>query len=174
MAALPSASAGAANSMSAISGAGGSAAGPASGPGAAIGASGAPSTASSTAGKAPATPVQNSPASNGLSAVGHELQTASLTPGPGEFLVLVHAREESWVSVTVDGKLSGSELLEPGNERSFLAHDRVFIKTGNAGALDFQLDGKSLPVSGGYGEVKAVTIGHAGVIPTAAEPPSNP
>ncbi|MGA7687433.1 MAG: RodZ domain-containing protein [Terriglobales bacterium] len=169
---LPSASSGSANSMSATPGAGGSAAAPASGP-AVVGASGAPGTATSTAEKAPATPIRNSPTSNGALA-GHELQTAVTTPGPGEFLVLVRAREESWVSVTVDGKLSGSELLEPGNERTFLAHDRVFVKTGNAGALDFQLDGKTLPVGGGYGEVKAVTIGHAGVIPTAAEPPANP
>ncbi len=91
-----------------------------------------------------------------------------------EFQVLVHAREQSWVSVSVDGKFTGSELLEPGNDRTFHARNRVFVKAGNSGALDFQLNGKKLDVGGEYGEVKSVTIGHAGVIPTPAEPPANP
>ena len=167
------ASTGAPNSMSAIPAPAGSPATSPSDTTAAIGASGTTASAASPAslaGKAASTPIQNSPDS----AVSPTQTSATPTPGPGEFLVLVRAREESWVSVTVDGKLSGSELLEPGNERTFLAHDHVFIKTGNAGALDFQLDGKTLPVGGGYGEVKAVTIGHAGLIPTAAEPPANP
>lgn len=96
------------------------------------------------------------------------------TPSPGEFLVLVHAREESWISVTVDGKFAGSELLEAGNDRTFHGRRDVFVKTGNAGALDFQLDGKKLDVGGDFGEVKSVTIGHAGLIPSASLPPTNP
>ena len=117
---------------------------------------------------------QSSPTSNGLFPAGHELQTAILTPSPGEFLVLIHAREESWVSVTVDGKSAGSELLESGSERTFHAHSQVSVKAGNAGAIDFQLDGKKLEVGGEYGEVKSITIGHAGLIPNPAQPPTNP
>ena len=102
------------------------------------------------------------------------IQASNGAPSPGEFLVLIHAREESWVSVTVDGKLSGSELLEPGSERVFHAHRDVSIKVGNAGALDFQLDGKKLEVGGAYGEVKSVTIGHDGLIPNPSPPPTGP
>ncbi len=103
-------------------------------------------------------------------------QNSNVAPAlsAGEFLLLIHAREESWVSVTVDGKFSGSELLEPGSERPFHAHRDVFVKAGNAGALDFQLDGKKLDVGGAYGEVKSVTIGHAGLIPNPSSPPTNP
>lgn len=101
------------------------------------------------------------------------VQSSSTAPSPGEFLVLIHAREESWVSVTVDGKLSGSELLEPGSERVFHAHKDVAVKAGNAGGLDFQLDGKKLDVGGEFGEVKSVTIGHAGLIPNPAPLPTN-
>jgi cytoskeleton protein RodZ len=164
---------GAPNSMSAIPGAGGSPSGLPSSPAAATGTTGNTAVSpTSPVEKAASTPIQNSPHSD--STASPTQSSAIRAPGPREFLVLVHAREESWVSVTVDSKLSGSELLEPGDERTFLAHDDVFIKTGNAGALDFQLDGKTLPVGGGYGEVKAVTIGHAGVIPTATEAPVNP
>jgi hypothetical protein len=88
--------------------------------------------------------------------------------------VLIHAREQSWVSVVVDGKAPSSEVLEAGTDRTFSARNRVYIKTGNSGALDFQLNGKKLDVGGGYGEVKAVTIGHSGVIPTPAQAATNP
>ena len=74
------------------------------------------------------------------------------------------------MSVSVDGKPAGSEVLEPGNERSFHAHNRVFAKVGNAGAVDFQLDGKKLETGGTYGEVKAVTIGPNGVLPALTSP----
>jgi cytoskeletal protein RodZ len=136
-------------------------------------AQGGPSNASSSSPseKAPATPIQTPPRSDPVSP---PQTSATHTPAPGEFRVVVHAREESWVSVTVDGKFSGSEVLEPGSERTFLARDHVYIKAGNAGALDFQLDGKTLPVGGSYGEVKAVTIGHAGLIPTVSQSPTNP
>ena len=105
---------------------------------------------------------------------GPAVQSSSAAPAPGEFLVLIHAREESWISVAVDGKSSGSELLEPGSERTFRAHKDVAVKAGNAGGLDFQLDGKKLDVGGEFGEVKSVTIGHAGLIPNPSPPLTNP
>ena len=101
-------------------------------------------------------------------------QTTALQPALGEFMVLLHAREQSWISVSVDGKAVGSEVIDAGTDRSFRAHDRVFVKAGNAGALDFQLDGKKLEVGGDFGEVKSVTIGRAGVITTTSQPPANP
>ena len=118
-----------------------------------------------------ASPQGDQPASLGSPSIS---QSSSARPAPGEFLVLIHAREESWVSVSVDGKPVGSELLGAGSERTFHAHRGVFVKAGNAGALDFQLDGKKLEVGGEYGEVKSVTIGHAGLIPNAAPPPTTP
>jgi hypothetical protein len=107
------------------------------------------------------------------SAAATQTSTAA-APTPDEFLVLIHAREESWISVSVDGKLSGSELLEPGSERTFHAHSRVFVKAGNSGALDFQLDGKKLDVGGAYGQVESITIGHAGLIPALSTAPTTP
>ncbi len=131
-------------------------------------------------GASAATPVENPPSTSSQTSSQtrpptlENLQTAILTAAPGEFLVLIHAREESWISVTVDGKSAGSEVLAPGSERTFHAHKDVVVKAGNAGALDFQLDGKKLEVGGAYGEVKSVTIGHAGVIPNPSPPPTNP
>jgi len=89
-------------------------------------------------------------------------------------MVQIHAREQSWISVSVDGKAVGSEVIDTGTDRTYRAHNRVFVKAGNSGALDFQLDGKKLDVGGQYGEVKSVTIGRAGVISSPAPPPTNP
>jgi cytoskeleton protein RodZ len=134
-------------------------------------ASQAASVSESGTGSAVETPSSSSPQPKSQATTAAQITGSA--PAPGEFLVLIHAREESWVSVTVDGKFAGSELLEAGSERTFHALRDVSVKAGNAGALDFQLDGKKLDVGGAYGEVKSVTIGHAGLIPNPSSPPTN-
>jgi cytoskeletal protein RodZ len=96
------------------------------------------------------------------------------SPNPaaaGEFTVVVQAREECWVSIIADGKSTPSELLQAGGQRSVHALKDVVVKAGNAGALDYRLDGKKLEVPGNYGEVKTITIGHAGLISDTLTPP---
>jgi cytoskeleton protein RodZ len=95
-------------------------------------------------------------------------------PSSGEFSVVIQAREESWISVMVDGKATPSELLETGSERTIRARKQVVVKAGNAGGLNFRLDGKKLDVGGDFGEVKTVTIGHAGLLPNASPAPTTP
>jgi len=110
----------------------------------------------------PASPLENSssqPATN-----------PSATPAPGEFMVVIKARDESWLSVFVDGKPAGSETLKAGDQRSFHGRERVTMKVGNAAAVDFLLNGNLLPVGGNVGEVKTVTIGPSGVVQSIASP----
>ena len=95
-------------------------------------------------------------------------------PSSGEFSVVIQARGESWISVIVDGKPIPSELLEPGNERTIRGRKQVVVKAGNVGALDFRLEGKKLDVGGDFGEVKTVTIGRAGLLPSASPAPTTP
>jgi cytoskeleton protein RodZ len=93
---------------------------------------------------------------------------------PGEFTVVVHAREESWISISADGKHISSEVLPPGTERVVRGRKEVTVKAGNAGAVDLQFDGKKLSTGGEYGEVKTVTFGPHGLLPSASPPQSNP
>jgi len=137
---------------------------PASAPGVlpaseAVGSSPVPSAASSS---------QSSP-SAASSGKGPE---ASAVPAPGEFVVVVQARDESWLSITVDGKHLEPQTLQAGDERTFRAVKNVVARVGNAGAIDFLLNGKALPVGGESGEVKTVMIGPAGLVPTADLPPA--
>jgi cytoskeleton protein RodZ len=98
--------------------------------------------------------------------------SAASTPlAPGEFAVTVRAREETWLSISIDGKHTGSEVLEPGDERTLPARNDVVIKAGNSGGIDLQLNGKKLPFSGELGEVKTITIGPSGILPTAPASP---
>lgn len=110
---------------------------------------------------------QNSPSGTRTAAT-----PAALTPEPGEFTVVIQAREQSWISIIVDGKPTPSALLEAGSERTIRARKQVVVKAGNAGGVDFRLDGKKLDVGGDFGEVRIVTIGPAGLVASATPPPA--
>ncbi len=98
----------------------------------------------------------------------------SLSAAPGEFRVAIQAREESWVSITADGRERSSELLAAGSERVIGARKEIVVKIGNAGGVDLRFNGKKLNSGGEFGEVKTVTFGPGGVVSTAPAPVSAP
>lgn len=90
---------------------------------------------------------------------------------PGEFNVVVHAREESWVEITADGKAIPSELLPAGSERTVRGQREIVVKAGNAGGVDFRFNGKKLDTGGQYGEVKTLVFGPGGMLANAPASP---
>jgi cytoskeleton protein RodZ len=104
----------------------------------------------------------------------HDLAPASPAATPGEFTVVIQAREDSWISITADGKTISSELLPPGSERVARGRKEIIVRAGNAGGVDFRFNGKKLDTGGEYGEVKTVTFGPRGILPSAPPPPSTP
>lgn len=107
------------------------------------------------------TPAQNPPQT-----VPQNRPAAAPAPS-GTFTLLIKAREDSWLSLIVDGKSQGSDTLIAKGERTVFAHRAVVVKAGNAGAIDLLLNGKPLPAVGTFGEVKTVTIGPAGLLPSS-------
>jgi len=103
-----------------------------------------------------------------------QASTASPAATPGEFTVVIQAREESWTTITVDGRTISSELLPAGTERVVQGRKEITVRTGNAGAVDFQFNGKKVGASGDYGEVKTVSFGPGGILPNAPPPTSTP
>jgi cytoskeleton protein RodZ len=91
-------------------------------------------------------------------------QIAAATVPAGEFSLVVQAREESWITITSDGKPISSELLAAGSERQVRGHQQIVVKTGNAGGVDFQFNGKKVGTAGQYGEVKTITFGPRGLM----------
>ena len=59
----------------------------------------------------------------------------------------------SWLQITTDGAVAYEGIAEPGFSRSFEGHDSLSIWTGNAGAVEAQVDGRDLGTLGTDGEV---------------------
>jgi len=91
---------------------------------------------------------------------------------PGEFKVVVLAREDSWLSIQVDSNPAFEDMLFADNQRAIHGRSQVVIKAGNVGGLDFVFDGNKLPSQGDLGEVKTLTFGASGLHPTPPSPPA--
>jgi cytoskeletal protein RodZ len=123
-------------------------------------------------------PITGSPAGGAATSAAPGVSQA-LTPlttaaAPGEFTVVIQAREESWISITADGRTVSSELLSAGGERAVHGRKEIIIKAGNVGGVDFRFNGQKLAIGGESGEVKTVTFGPQGILPNAPAPPSTP
>jgi cytoskeleton protein RodZ len=103
-----------------------------------------------------------------------DLAPASPAATPGEFTVVILAREESWTTITADGKTISSELLPADSERMVRGRKEIIVRIGNAGGVDFRFNGKKVDTAGDYGEVKTVTFGPRGILPSAPASPSTP
>ncbi|MGA9801106.1 MAG: RodZ domain-containing protein [Terriglobales bacterium] len=86
-------------------------------------------------------------------------------PSAGTFVVLINAREDSWVSITADGKPILQETLAASTDKSIEARNQVVIKTGNVGALEVSFNGKKLAPLGRKNQVKTLTFDSNGLRP---------
>ena len=82
----------------------------------------------------------------------------------GTFYVAIHAREDSWIHIKVDGKDLPEDTLTAETQKSLHASDQLVIKAGNIGALDFWFNGQKLPVQGDLDQVKTVTFDASGLV----------
>ena len=87
---------------------------------------------------------------------------------------MVKAREDSWLSVSVDGEIVTRALLSAPAQKTIRAEKEIVVKAGNVGALDFEFNGKKLPTQGDYGEVKTLTFGVHGLQLSAPKPEAPP
>jgi cytoskeleton protein RodZ len=112
----------------------------------------------------PASPEQPGPASQlpppGSSAGAPVAATPAAAPpsNAGVFVVLIKAREDSWVSITADGKQVIEDTLAATAEKSIEARNQIVIRTGNVGALDISFNGKKLGPQGYDNQVKTLTF----------------
>jgi hypothetical protein len=59
----------------------------------------------------------------------------------------------SWLRVTSDGAVVYEQIAPPGYSQSFEARDSLRVRTGNAGAVEVEIDGRDLGALGADGEV---------------------
>jgi len=92
----------------------------------------------------------------------------------GYFSVRVNVREDSWLSISADGKTILQGTFVAPVQKSVKARSQVVVQTGNAGGVDFEFNGRSLPLPGKPGEVKTLIFGVEGLeaVQSAAQPAS--
>ena len=79
---------------------------------------------------------------------------ANANPAPAEN-VSVQARfnDKCWTLVTVDGAVVYEGVIDGGQTLTWEGKDNINVRLGNAGAVEFFQDGKSLGVQGAIGDV---------------------
>jgi len=111
-----------------------------------------------------------SPAVSSAPATSANSQPRPPVPSNAPLLLIIKAREDSWLSISVDGEIVTRALLTAPAQKSVRAQNEIVIKAGNVGALDFEFNGKKLPTQGDYGEVKTLTFSATGLQPPPPKP----
>ena len=62
------------------------------------------------------------------------------------------------MSLTVDGELVVSRIMQAGEEESYEAEDEITLNIGNAGEFEFTINGRDARSLGGQGEVRTARI----------------
>ncbi len=71
----------------------------------------------------------------------------------GSHQLRVHAVEETWLRVVIDGEETKDVLLSPNQQMEWEARSHFMLTVGNAGGIEMALDGNPLPPLGRSGEV---------------------
>ena len=85
-------------------------------------------------------------------------ESAAVTAIPEPLAIVLRPRGESWVSLTVDGELVVSRIMQAGEEESYEAEDEITLNIGNAGQFDFTINQEAGRSLGGQGEVVTARI----------------
>jgi cytoskeleton protein RodZ len=75
---------------------------------------------------------------------------------PDTLRVVVDVRERpSWILIRTDGSRAYKQVAQPGFSETFEAEQRLFIKSGDAGAVWVEINGQDAGALGGPGEIVA-------------------
>jgi cytoskeleton protein RodZ len=90
-------------------------------------------------------------------------------PAAGGFSLRIQAKQDSWLSITADGKPIPQAVLPAGSEKSIEANREIVVKAGNVGGLDFWFNGNKLAPQGKLDQAKTLTFAPLGLQPRAAK-----
>jgi cytoskeletal protein RodZ len=93
-------------------------------------------------------------------------QTAAEKPVKPEkvFVVLVKAKEDSWVSIVADGKSVMERVLSADKNKKIKAGKTLVLRTGNAGGIEVTFNGVSLGSLGNENEPRTLTFNANGLV----------
>jgi len=91
------------------------------------------------------------------------VKEADLPPDPdGPIDVKIHANQDSWISITADGKTIMKGTLSAASEKAVRAKDKVVVVLGNVGGVEVSYNGKPIENLGKGAEVKKITFTQSG------------
>ena len=67
-------------------------------------------------------------------------------------------RERTWLRITIDGKEEKEYMFQPGARPQWRGKEKFYVFIGNAGGIDFELNGKKVGDLGKPGQVVRVTL----------------
>ncbi|MCC6588016.1 MAG: DUF4115 domain-containing protein [Bryobacterales bacterium] len=89
--------------------------------------------------------------------------TLELQAGTSGVSVRVVASQETWVSITANGKRLYRGVLQPNEARVLTGVENATMVIGNAGGVDVQKDGRSIGPIGPPGQVRVVQLSPDGM-----------
>jgi cytoskeleton protein RodZ len=76
----------------------------------------------------------------------------------------IHAAEDCWVQVKLDGKTVFATILFRGRTENWIARDKIDLSLGSAGAVELEVNGSRIPSLGRKGQVlKNIVISKDGL-----------
>ena len=82
--------------------------------------------------------------------------TTAVGDDVNQVVLNLNATEKTWLSITSDGKVLFSGILEPSQTKILHGHDEAKIKVGNAGGLEVRWNGKPIGPIGPRGQVRVI------------------
>jgi cytoskeleton protein RodZ len=82
--------------------------------------------------------------------------TTTGADGVNRLVLNLSATEETWLSITSDGKQIFSGVLQPSQTKTLTTPEVAKMRVGNAGGLDVRWNGKSIGPIGPRGQVRVV------------------
>ena len=74
-----------------------------------------------------------------------------VAPIPDKIVLQLKASGRCWLEVNADGKVLAEIMLEPGDQKTYEAKDKLTVKYGNIGAVDITVNGQSMNPPGEHG-----------------------
>lgn len=81
-----------------------------------------------------------------------------------DFVLLIRAKEDSWVSIVADGRSVMQRVLIADRQKLVKAGKQIVLRTGNAGGIDVIFNGKSVGALGNENEPRTLTFNATGLV----------
>ncbi len=88
---------------------------------------------------------------------------------PARFSLVIHAEENSWISVTADGQSVNQETLIAPADASIYANREIVARIGNAAGVSFVWNGQQIQPQGAEAEVKTFVFDENGMHEVAGQ-----